>query len=138
MDIYTALYNEIERHVYEYEVDEFFVGYYGNFDRIAVRAVNEFSELEGPVCLTLVMHYMNKESYIDIIDLFTGAIYPDGLEKVPLKYAIVKGNQKMIDKVDYLIAYARDTTGNTGRLLEYARKREKRNKLKITLIEPKK
>ena len=84
------------------------------------------------------MHYLNKEKYEEIEPEFSGSIYPDKLEKVPLKYAIVKGNQMIVDKSDYLIAYNRNTTGNVDRLLEYARKCEKRGKIKITLIEPEK
>jgi len=137
-EIYAKLYNEIERHAAKYGVDGFFVGFNGIFDRLAVRALNEYVRYVNWVEVTLVMHYLNKEKYDDIMHRFSGSIFPDGLEKVPPRYAIVKGNQLMVDKVDYLIAYNKDTTGNVDRLLNYARKREKRGELKITLIEPEK
>lgn len=133
-EIYAALYAEIERHIVEYGVQEFFVGYYGKFDMLAIRAVNEAQDLYEGIGLTLVMHYLNKDKYDDVKHLFTDSVFPDGLEKIPPRYAITTGNRMMVNKSDYLIVYARDTTGNTGRLLEYARRREKRRLIKITQI----
>lgn len=37
--IYPALQREIERHITELGVTEFIVGHYGNFDRMAARAL---------------------------------------------------------------------------------------------------
>ncbi len=133
-EIYPVLYAEIERHILEYDVREFFVGCYGKFDSLAARAVNEARICFDEIRLTLVMHYLNREKYDSIMHMFTDSIFPDGLEKVHPRYAITKGNRMMVDKADYLIAYARYTAGNTGRLLEYAGRREKRNLIKITKI----
>jgi len=133
-EIYPALYSEIERHIMQYDVREFFVGCYGKFDRLAARAVREAQDYFETVGLTLVMHYLNKEKYEDMMHLYTDSIFPDGLEKVHPRYAIARGNRLMVNMSDYLIVYARDTTGNTGRLLEYAKRREKRGLLKVTEI----
>lgn len=137
-EIYPALYAEIERHIVEYDVREFFVGAYGRFDMLAAQAVNEAQEFHEGICLTLVMHYLNKERYDDIMHMFTDSIFPDGLETSPPRYAITRGNRLMVNRSDYLIVYAHDTTGNTGRLLEYARKREKRKLIRIAQIDIKK
>ena len=61
---------------------------------------------------------------------FDGVIYPEELRKVPKRLAIVKLNHLMVDRVEYLIAYVADTTKNSGRLLEYAQKREGRGLMK--------
>ena len=81
------------------------------------------------------MHYLNKEKYEDVMHLYDDSIFPDGLENVHPRYAITRGNRLMVNMSDYLIVYARDTTGNAGRLLEYAIRREKRGLLKVTEIE---
>ena len=38
-DIYAVLENTVERHIAEYGVEEFIVGHYGRFNRMAARAV---------------------------------------------------------------------------------------------------
>ena len=40
-EIYPALLTEVERHVTERSVTDFFVGHYGSFDRMAAQAVKE-------------------------------------------------------------------------------------------------
>ena len=41
VNIYPSLLSEVERHVTEYGVTDFFVGHYGSFDRMAAQAVKE-------------------------------------------------------------------------------------------------
>ena len=36
---------------------------------------------------------------------FDGTFYPEGLEKVPMRYAIVQANRCIIQNSDYLISY---------------------------------
>ena len=55
--IYPALQREIERHITELGVTKFIVGHYGNFDRMAARALVEAKQAHrkypyGFYCLT--------------------------------------------------------------------------------------
>lgn len=119
-DIYTVLETEVERHVAEYGVDEFVIGHYGNFDRLAARAVKASKATHPNVTLTLLMPYLNN---MPLPEGFDGAVYPDGLEYVPKKYAIPRANQAMVDRCDYLIAYVKYPFGGAFKCLNYARRK---------------
>ena len=56
------------------------------------------------------------------------------MESVPRKVAIVRANRYVVDHVDYLIAYAWHPASNARELLEYAKRREKRDLISITSI----
>ena len=56
------------------------------------------------------------------------------MESVPRKIAIVRANRYVVDHVDYLIAYAWHPASNARELLEYAKRREKRDLISITSI----
>lgn len=56
-EIYPSLLAEVERHVTEYGVTDFFVGHYGRFDRMAAQAVKEVKKCHPEVRLMLVLPY---------------------------------------------------------------------------------
>ena len=69
--------------------------------------------------------------------IFVAAYYlvvhgAEGLEKVPMRYAIVQANRYMVQHSDYLIAYP--GMGNSRKIVEYAQGREKKGLIKVTLI----
>lgn len=57
------------------------------------------------------------------------------MEKVPKRYAIVRANRYVIDHVDYLIGYPWHPASNARELVEYAKKRERRGLITVTLME---
>ena len=120
-DIYPVLEAEVERHITEYGVDEFIVGHYGRFDQMTARAVKAAKTTHPDVKLIMLMPYINN---IPLPEGFDGAVYPDGLETVPKKYAIPRANQAMVDRCDNLIAYVKYPFGGAFRCLEYAKRRE--------------
>ena len=69
-----------------------------------------------------------------MLEGFDGTFYPPGMESVPRKVAIVRANRYVVDHVDYLIAYAWHPASNARELLEYAKRREKRDLISITSI----
>ena len=133
-EIYPTLYAAVEQHIVEYGVTEFIVGHYGGFDRLAALAVKEAKRFYPEVKLTLLLPYHPAERPIPIPDGFDSTFYPPGMESVPRKIAIVRANRYVVDHVDYLIAYAWYPASNARELVEYARKREKKGSLIITLI----
>ena len=52
-------------------------------------------------------------------------ILPEGIERVHARYAIVRRNNWMIDKSDYVIAYVTHTFGGAYKAVERAKKKEK-------------
>lgn len=118
--IYPALQREIERHISELGVTEFIVGHYGNFDRMAARALGEAKQTHPEISLWLLLPYHPAEKKVEVPEGFDGSFYPEGMEKVPRRVAIVKANQYMVDHIDYIIAYVNHCASNTQKLLRYA------------------
>ena len=84
--IYPALLAQVERHITEYAVTDFFVGRYGSFDRMAARAVRTAKVEHPTVKLTLLLPYHPagcKPEQAEDFASFDGTCYPAGLESVP-------------------------------------------------------
>lgn len=124
--IYPKLCAAVERHVLECDVTEFIVGHYGNFDRLAAKAVMEVRKQYPQIALLLLIPYHPAERPVKEPEGYDGTFYPPGQERVPRKLAIVRANRYMIDHVDYLIAYAWHPGSNTKALIEYAEKQKHR------------
>lgn len=118
--IYPAIIAAAERCVREYGVEEFVVGHYGGFDRLAKRAVLEIKRT-CPVRLTLLTPYYPIQE--ETAKGFDEIVYPFEAH-VPPRTAIVRANRMAIDGSACVIAYVRHP-GNTANLLEYARKKRK-------------
>lgn len=129
--IYPALLSEVELHITQNGVTNFFVGHYGNFDRMAATAVKEAKVRHPDVQLMLVLPYHPAIRPIETPDGFDGTYYPWEDERIPKRLAIVKTNQRMVDTCDYLIAYAWHHLGGSGQIVEYARKQEKRGSIHV-------
>ena len=122
--IYNRLITVVERHISEYGVTDFVVGRYGNSDRLAARAVIEEKRHHADITLTLLMPYYRTDAE-SLPDGFDGSLFPDGLETVPKRAAILRANQYMIHHCDYMIVYDAGRIGNTRTLVSDARKIER-------------
>ena len=112
----------IERLITEEQVSFFYVGGYGGFDRIAATAVMRMKLHHPEITLMLVLPYHPGERPIETPNGFDGTYYPEGLEKVPRRYAIVRANEIMAKQSDWLISYVRHGASNSRSILEYAQK----------------
>ena len=131
--VYDRLLTVVEHHISEYGVTDFVVGRYGNFDRLAARAVMEAKQRRSDVTLTLLMPYYRTDAE-PLPDGFDGSLFSDDLETVPKRAAILRANQYMIHHCDYLIAYDAGRIGNTRRLVAEAKKIERLHIENIALI----
>ena len=126
--------SEIDWLITEENVRYFYVGGYGGFDGIAATAVKKAKKKYLDVTLMLVLPYHPAERPIEKPPGYDGTYYPEGLEKTPRPFAIVKANQHMVDNCDWLVCYVRHGASNSRNLLEYAQRREKKGLVKITNI----
>ena len=133
-EIFPALTEAVEKHVAEYGVTEFFVGNYGGFDRMAAKAVITAKKRHPEITLSMLIPYHPAERPINLPQGFDNIFYPPGMEKVPRKLAIVRANRYMVDHVDYLIAYAWHPASNARNLVEYAKNRELRSLISVTVL----
>ena len=98
-------------------VTEFYVGYHGNFDRLASSALRQVKQRNN-ITATLVLAYHPAEQPVELSWGFDGTFYPP-LEKTPRRYAIVKSNQYMVKSSDSIICYVKHC-GNARQLLNCA------------------
>lgn len=119
--IYPALLEAVIRCIEEDAVEEFIVGHYGAFDRMAKRAVLE-AKARHPVKLVLLLPYYPAPK--ELTEGFDAAVYPFE-RRVPPRTAIVRANRMSIDACACVIAYVRHP-GNARDLADYARKKGKK------------
>ena len=133
-ELLPVLRQTVEKHILEYGVTEFIVGRYGNFDHLAAKAVISLKQQYPQITLSLLIPYHPAERPIETPPGFDNTYYPPGMEKVPRRLAIVRANRYMVEHVDYLIAYAWHPASNAREVVGYARNRERKGEIGITLI----
>ena len=107
-------------------VDLFYVGNQGAFDRMTIKILRglaeEYPKIKYYVVLAYVPH--NKER----LGLKDGdsTIYPECLDKTPPKYAIIKRNNWMLEKSDYVITYVTHITNGAYEYKHLAKVKRKR------------
>lgn len=106
-------------------VNEFYVGDKGSFDLMAAAVLREIHKENPAIHYAIVLAYLPKEHCSFHHADYTETMYPEGLEKVPLRYAIVWRNKWMLQRSDYVICYAKYTWGGAYKFVELAEKKGK-------------
>ncbi len=105
----------------------FYLGGYGGFDRFACKCARRYKQRHKNAKLIFITPYLGKwlnerkeflEKYYDEI------VYPE-IENVPQRFAIIKRNEWMVDRADYVFGYVRTHYGGAYRTLLYAHKHKK-------------
>lgn len=130
-DLRPLLDAAIERHVTVYGVSEFVVGHYGQFDAMAAEAVREAKKRHPKLRLTLLLPYYPYCSAHDPED-YDATIYPEGMEFVPRRAAIVRANRYMVENSDFLICYHAALVGNTRDVVAFALRRAKKGLIRVS------
>ena len=115
---------KIKNLIENYGVNTFYNGGKGQFDLLCANCVNELKNDYPFINSYLILAYIpGKKNQFeeDFYKRFNDTLYPE-IEKVPPKFAIIKRNEWMIDKSDFLIAYVGHSWGGAYRTLEYAKK----------------
>ena len=133
-EVFPAVLKAVEQHIVEYGVTEFIVGNYGGFDHMAAKAVIAAKKQHPGIALSMLIPYHPAERPLEPPQGFDNTFYPPGMEKIPRRLAIVRANHYMVDHVDYLIAYVWHPASNARDLVEYAKKREQRNLIFVTVL----
>lgn len=127
-NIYPILLQAIENAVV-FGVKEFIIGQYGAFDIMARKAVCEIKSIYGGITSTVLLPYYDYDSSMLLPEGVDGSFYPEGLERVPKRYAIVRANQYALHHSGYAIFYAIHPGGNATKLFEEAKRMEKKGKI---------
>ena len=124
----------IERHIVDLGVDSFIVGNYGRFDRMSQSALAPAKKRHAEISVRLAIPYHPSLVRVELPEGFDGSYFPDGQEELPPRAAIPRLNRTLVSEADFLIAYVRYISNGAYNVMEYAKKREKRGLLHITLL----
>ena len=119
--IYLNIVSTIEKLIVENDVKEFIVGNYGMFDSMVIRALQQLKIKYPDIVLLLLTPYHPSVKKVIKPDAFDDIHYPEGMEFVPHKAAIVRANEMAISKSEFLITYIVHTASNTEKFVKYAR-----------------
>lgn len=126
--IYPELAQTVEQLI-EQGVTDFYVGRYGNFDRLAARAVIAAKQQHPEVRLTMLLPYHPAERKVILPSGFDGSLYPQGMENVPRRFAIARANRWMVEYCTHLVAYVTHPASNAEKVVERGRRLAKNVKL---------
>ena len=126
--IYPELARTVEQLI-EQGVTDFYVGHYGNFDRLAARAVIAAKQRHPEVRLTMLLPYHPAEREVILPSGFDSSLYPPGMENVPRRFAIARANRWMVEHCTHLVAYVTHPASNAGKVVEWGRRLTKEVKL---------
>ena len=124
-DIKGAL-NETLRELIELsDADKFLVGNNGKFDRVVTEILRGLKKKYPHICVLVVLAYMPVGNNIEMFDDDVDLVYPEGLEFVPKRLAIVKRNEWMIEQSDVVVTYA-ISAGGAAKFKSLAEKKKKK------------
>ena len=124
--ITSALKEHIEMLITKENVSEFLVGNYGGFDHIASQAVRELRKVYPHIKLHLVIPYLTKvitEYKEQFYEKYDSIVMADIPLSTPKNLRIIKCNEYMVNKSDFLICCVNHSWGGAAQTVEYAKKK---------------
>ena len=122
----SDLKEHIEILITKENVSEFLVGNYGGFDLIAAKTVRELKKFYPQIKLNLVIPYLTKvitEYKEQFYEKYDSIVMADIPLSTPKNLRIIRCNQYMVDKADFLICYINHSRGGAAQTVEYAKKK---------------
>ena len=105
-------------------VTMFYVGNQGNFDRMVRSILKEVTTTYPEVGYAVVLAYMPSAK--KSADDFSDTLLPDGIEKVPKRFAISWRNKWMIEHADFVVTYVLKPSGGAAKFSMLSKKRGKK------------
>ena len=106
---------------------DFYLGGYGSFDIFAHRCAKKYKGKHPNSKLIFITPYLDKwlkKREENIGAEYDAIVYPE-LESVPKKFAILRRNEWMVERSDYVIGYVKTHYGGAYKTLLYAHKHKK-------------
>ena len=125
-ELLSALRKHIEILITKENVSEFLVGNYGDFDFLSTKTVRELKKVYPHIKLILVIPYLTKainEYKEQFYEKYDSILIADIPLSTPKNLRIIKSNQYMVDKADFLICYANHGWGGASQTVDYAKKK---------------
>ena len=106
-------------------VDVFYVGNHGDFDRMTRSLLRELSAQYPHIRYAVVLAYVpQKRDEFDQRD-WSDTMLPEGIERVPPRFAISWRNRWMLDRADIVVTYITHSRGGAAQFAELAEKKGK-------------
>ena len=102
-------------------VDVFYIGNSGNFDKLASRVLSELSSEYSFTCRNVLAYLPEQEREFNF-----DTILPEGIEDVPRRFAISYRNQWMIERSDIVVTYVKRNYGGAYQFKVIAEKKGKK------------
>ena len=106
---------------------DFYLGGYGAFDNFALKCAKKYKENHKDTNLIFITPYLgewlNKRK--SFIEKHYDKIFHPEIEHVPQKFAILKRNEWMVKKADYIFGYVQTHYGGAYKMLLYAHNHNK-------------
>ncbi|MBE6038166.1 MAG: hypothetical protein E7218_03040 [Anaerofustis stercorihominis] len=125
-DISQRLEEVLTELILDYGVNKFYVGNQGNFDRTVKGTLQKLKEKYRFIDYSVVLAYKPRSPEKSGSENDCDTVYPDFLRRVPYRAAIIKRNEWMIKKSDYVVTYVEKNTGGAARFKELAEKKGKK------------
>lgn len=109
-NVYESLKESIKNLIENNNADNFYVGNHGNFDSMALRALQVLKREYPHIVYTVVLAYMpigDRYEYLDSVP----TLLPNGIENTPQKYAILKRNKWLVENSDTVLTYVKHSFG---------------------------
>lgn len=105
--LFPAICAEIERMITERGVTHFYVGTTGDFDYMSYRALQKVLPQYPTVRFETVLAYLPRiyDRTMEVLVYSENLLLPEGIEKVPPRFAISYRNRWMVKHSDFVIAY---------------------------------
>ncbi len=113
-----------EKMIRKNDVIDFYVVTNRNFDRMATQVLHEHKKQYPQINYHIVLAYMPSTRSENSLYKGIETLHPDGLETVPLHYAIVHRNRWMVEHSQYIISYVTHGCGGAAETLKYATARK--------------
>lgn len=109
----------------------FFCGGYGEFDMLCAKVCHAMKHYLPHLEVILVTPYITESHQKKLNDdpwvkeMYDGIVYPP-LETVPLRYAISRRNEWMMEHADLIITFVTHRFGGAYKTLTYAKQKKKK------------
>ena len=103
-----------------HNVDTFYVGNQGNFDKIVISVLTELAKQYDYIHYHIVLAYLPSQQVS--ASECCNTVYPEGIETVPKRFAISWRNKWMIQKSDYVITYIVYSWGGAAKFAELSKR----------------
>ncbi|MBQ8683358.1 MAG: hypothetical protein IJ518_02430 [Clostridia bacterium] len=98
-------------------VTHFLVGEQGAFDRMVIGQLRALQDIYPQISSTVVLAYHPCEQKT----AHPNTLYPEGLERVPRRFAIAARNRWMVEQADIVVTYVRSPAGGAAQFQRLAK-----------------